>query len=56
MEIKKNLNSLPNVKDLDFSFSGFKTSVLNFINKNVILDQNFIKNNVEDLMPLCNTL
>ena len=40
---------IPNVKDLDFSFSGFKTSVLNFINKNVILDQNFIKNNVEDL-------
>ena len=34
---------------MDFSFSGFKTSVLNFINKNINLDQNFIKNNVEDL-------
>ena len=40
---------IPKVKDLDFSFSGFKTSVLNFINKNINLDQNFIKNNVEDL-------
>ena len=36
---------IPNVKDLDFSFSGFKTSVLNFINKNISLDHNFIKNN-----------
>ena len=40
---------IPNVKELDFSFSGFKTSVLNFMNKNVLLDKNFIENNVEDL-------
>ena len=40
---------IPKVKGLDFSFSGFKTSVLNFINKNINLDENFIKNNVEDL-------
>lgn len=34
---------------LDFSFSGFKTAVLRFIQKNVNEDSNFIENNLEDI-------
>jgi N6-L-threonylcarbamoyladenine synthase len=39
----------PQIPNLDYSFSGLKTSFLYFIQKQVILDQNFIKNNLEDL-------
>ena len=39
----------PKVKPLDFSFSGLKTSVLYFINKNLQEDPDFIKKNVNDI-------
>ena len=41
--------SKPKVQGLDFSFSGFKTSVLYFINKQISLDKNFIHKNIYDL-------
>jgi N6-L-threonylcarbamoyladenine synthase len=41
--------SEPKVSELDFSFSGLKTSVLYFVNKSVKNDPNFIKNNLNDL-------
>ena len=40
---------VPKVKDLDFSFSGLKTSILYFVQKNCAKDPNFIKNNLEDI-------
>ena len=39
----------PNVKGLDFSFSGLKTSVLYFLQKKTKENPNFIPNNIEDL-------
>lgn len=39
----------PNVKGLDFSFSGLKTSVLYFLQKQSAENPNFIKNNIEDI-------
>ncbi|MCF8255807.1 MAG: tRNA (adenosine(37)-N6)-threonylcarbamoyltransferase complex transferase subunit TsaD, partial [Bacteroidia bacterium] len=39
----------PQIPNLDYSFSGLKSSFLYFIQKQIILDQNFIKNNLEDL-------
>ena len=39
----------PMVKDYDFSFSGFKTSVLYFLQKKVKEDADFIPKNLEDL-------
>ncbi len=36
-------------KDLDFSFSGFKTAVLRFIQKNTKENPNFIDENLEDI-------
>lgn len=39
----------PKVKDLDFSFSGLKTSVLYFLKKEVEKDPDFVKNNLNDL-------
>jgi N6-L-threonylcarbamoyladenine synthase len=36
-------------KELDFSFSGFKTAVLRFIQKNTKENHNFIKENLEDI-------
>ena len=41
--------SKPKVQGLDFSFSGFKTSVLYFINKQISLDKKFISKNIYDL-------
>tara|TARA_B100001758_G_C18292820_1_gene548000 strand:+ start:83 stop:1099 length:1017 start_codon:yes stop_codon:yes gene_type:complete len=39
----------PKVKDLDFSFSGLKTSILRLIEKGVSEDPNFISKNLQDL-------
>ncbi len=39
----------PNVPDLNYSFSGVKTSVLYFIQKQVKEDPNFIENNLNDI-------
>lgn len=39
----------PKVGPLDFSFSGLKTSVLYFIEKNVAINPNFISENMEDI-------
>lgn len=40
---------IPKVGDLDFSFSGLKTSILYFIQKQTKADPDFIKNNLEDI-------
>ncbi|WP_437372019.1 tRNA (adenosine(37)-N6)-threonylcarbamoyltransferase complex transferase subunit TsaD [Maribacter litoralis] len=40
---------IPNVKDLDFSFSGLKTNILYFIQRQTKADPDFIKNNLEDI-------
>tara|TARA_B110000116_G_scaffold267538_1_gene280015 strand:+ start:305 stop:1324 length:1020 start_codon:yes stop_codon:yes gene_type:complete len=40
---------IPNVKGFDVSYSGFKTSVINFINKSIKNDDKFIKNNLPNL-------
>jgi N6-L-threonylcarbamoyladenine synthase len=40
---------IPNVPDLDFSFSGFKTSVLYFLQKQVQDDPNFIQKNLANI-------
>ena len=39
----------PKVKALDFSFSGFKTSVLYFIQKEVQKNPDFVKENLDDI-------
>lgn len=39
----------PKVKELDFSFSGFKTSVLYFIQKEVQKNPDFVKENLDDI-------
>lgn len=39
----------PKVDGLDFSFSGLKTQILYFIQKNVAQDPNFIEKNIEDI-------
>lgn len=39
----------PKIPDYDFSFSGLKTSILYFIQRNVDKDPDFIKNNLEDI-------
>ncbi|MBK8620670.1 MAG: tRNA (adenosine(37)-N6)-threonylcarbamoyltransferase complex transferase subunit TsaD [Saprospiraceae bacterium] len=44
---------VPNIPELDFSFSGFKTSVLYFLQKEMKKDDTFIKNNLSDL---CNSV
>lgn len=41
--------SKSNVGDLDFSFSGLKTSILYFLQKQLKEDENFIEKNKEDL-------
>ncbi|CAL2104459.1 tRNA N6-adenosine threonylcarbamoyltransferase [Tenacibaculum sp. 190130A14a] len=41
--------SKPKVGDLDFSFSGLKTGILYFIQKNLKEDPNFIKDNLHDI-------
>jgi N6-L-threonylcarbamoyladenine synthase len=39
----------PKVKDLDFSFSGLKTGILYFIQREMKSDPNFIKENLNDI-------
>lgn len=39
----------PRIPDLNYSFSGLKTSILYFIRDNIQRDKNFIKNNKHDL-------
>ena len=39
----------PKIKDLNFSFSGLKTSILNLINSSVMKNPNFINENLNDL-------
>ncbi|MDF4204162.1 tRNA (adenosine(37)-N6)-threonylcarbamoyltransferase complex transferase subunit TsaD [Maribacter sp. SA7] len=41
--------TIPNVKDLDFSFSGLKTNILYFIQRQTKENPNFIKDNLEDI-------
>lgn len=40
---------IPKAPNLDYSFSGFKTSVLYFVQKQTQKDPDFIKNNLEDI-------
>lgn len=40
---------IPDIKDYDFSFSGIKTSVLYFLQKQVKTDPDFIRNNIDDI-------
>ncbi|WP_414674299.1 tRNA (adenosine(37)-N6)-threonylcarbamoyltransferase complex transferase subunit TsaD [Maribacter sp.] len=40
---------IPNVKELDFSFSGLKTNILYFIQRKTKEDPDFITNNLEDI-------
>jgi N6-L-threonylcarbamoyladenine synthase len=40
---------VPQIKDLDFSFSGFKTAILYFIRDNVKANPNFIEENLNDI-------
>ena len=40
---------IPNVKELNFSFSGLKTSILYFIQKQTKENPDFINNNLEDI-------
>ena len=39
----------PKIKDLDFSFSGLKTSILYFLKKEIKKDPNFIDDNLNDI-------
>jgi N6-L-threonylcarbamoyladenine synthase len=39
----------PNIKDYDFSFSGFKTAVLYFIQKNTSTDPRFVDHRLADI-------
>lgn len=47
--IEKFTFPLPDIPDLDFSFSGLKTSFLYFIRDNLKNDRYFIKNNLADI-------
>ena len=46
---KKFAFPIPDIKDLDFSFSGIKTAVLYFLQKQVKIDPDFIANNLNDI-------
>ncbi|WP_395043203.1 tRNA (adenosine(37)-N6)-threonylcarbamoyltransferase complex transferase subunit TsaD [Flavobacterium sp.] len=46
---KKFLFTKPKVPNLDFSFSGLKTQILYFIQKNVAINSNFIEDNKADI-------
>lgn len=46
---KKFLFAKPVIKDYDFSFSGLKTSILYFLQKQQASDEHFIQNNLDDL-------
>ncbi len=41
--------SEPNMPDYNFSFSGLKTSILYFLKKQLLEDEDFIKNNLNDI-------
>ncbi len=41
--------SKPRINDFDYSFSGLKTSVMNFLNKETQKDSDFITENLDDL-------
>lgn len=40
---------MPNIQELDFSFSGLKTSILYFLRKQELINPNFIEENLNDL-------
>ncbi|MEZ4895101.1 MAG: tRNA (adenosine(37)-N6)-threonylcarbamoyltransferase complex transferase subunit TsaD [Saprospiraceae bacterium] len=40
---------IPNIEGLDFSFSGLKTSILYFLKKQLADNENFIKENINDI-------
>jgi len=46
---KKFVFAKPAIKDYDFSFSGLKTSILYFLQKQQAADEHFIQNNLDDL-------
>ena len=46
---KKFIFTKPKVDGLNFSFSGLKTQILYFVQKNTILNENFIEENKEDI-------
>ncbi|HPW97006.1 MAG TPA: tRNA (adenosine(37)-N6)-threonylcarbamoyltransferase complex transferase subunit TsaD [Flavobacterium sp.] len=46
---KKYLFTIPKVKGLNFSFSGLKTQILYFIQKNVAENPNFVEDNKHDI-------
>ena len=46
---KKFIFTKPKVEGLNFSFSGLKTQILYFVQKNTILNENFIEENKEDI-------
>jgi N6-L-threonylcarbamoyladenine synthase len=46
---KKFVFAKPVIKDYDFSFSGLKTSILYFLQKQQATDEHFIQNNLDDL-------
>ncbi len=48
-DTKKFSFSKAGVPDLNFSFSGIKTSLLYFLRKELVKDDQFIENNIEDL-------
>jgi N6-L-threonylcarbamoyladenine synthase len=48
-DAKKFIFAKPNLPNLDFSFSGLKTSVLYFLQKEIKLNANFIEENLNDL-------
>lgn len=41
--------SKPHVKGLDFSFSGLKTNILRFLQRNIRREENFIQENLNDI-------
>ncbi len=40
---------LPEIQGLDFSFSGFKTSILYFLKREIALNQDFVEQNLADI-------
>lgn len=40
---------VPQIKDLNYSFSGFKTAILYFVRDNQLKDPNFVQNNLADI-------
>jgi N6-L-threonylcarbamoyladenine synthase len=46
---KKYIFTKPKVSNLDFSFSGLKTQILYFVQKNVVENSNFIEENKNDI-------